>query len=394
MDGKTTCTQRVDALLQALPDLKQIDQDSVSCALGLAAEELQHKLAEEHSRFAELLDSVRRDRALRALHGSDQSIDAIATELGFADRSAFESRFYGWYQTTPAKLRSEVSEGRLADLLQGQSDDDWIPPAPQSYQALLALDEADDAPLQHLAEVIARDPVLASKLVGMAGSAFYGARTVNSVRDAVTILGLNEVRRVATFLALQSALTPIGSAHFDPQHFWALSLAMSQLAPRCVPLKAGDDEQRWALLGLMAELGSLLQACQQPDQLETHLAALTVDTSEWQIRESERAHLGATRYRVGAIVLARWGLAPDFVRDLRALDEAADSPAECRRDALRLLLLSRALRHRLSGWPMDSSLAALQALGVQAELSPQQLTEQIDAALQRGRAQIDQMPRA
>jgi EAL and modified HD-GYP domain-containing signal transduction protein len=80
---------------------------------------------------------------------------------------------------------------------------------------LLATLAGDDVSFAHVAELIEKDTVLAGNVLGVVNSALYGLDgTVNSVRHAVAILGMNKLRNVALSMSVSrmwgQARTPPG----------------------------------------------------------------------------------------------------------------------------------------------------------------------------------------
>lgn len=66
---------------------------------------LQRRLREEGTTFAELLEELRRDLALRYLRDPRIGIAEVGFLLGFRDVTAFHRAFRRWMGTTPASYR-------------------------------------------------------------------------------------------------------------------------------------------------------------------------------------------------------------------------------------------------------------------------------------------------
>lgn len=74
---------------------------SVASQLGTSARTLQRRLREEGTSFQQLLDSVRRELALRLLDGGSCSVAEVAERLGFADTPTFRRAFKRWTGASP-----------------------------------------------------------------------------------------------------------------------------------------------------------------------------------------------------------------------------------------------------------------------------------------------------
>ncbi len=74
---------------------------------------------------------------------------------------------------------------------------------------ILNLVASPDAEISELARIISADPALSAGVLNVANSAFYrGLSEIETVRDAVTRLGLDEVGRVAGALSAKSLFNP------------------------------------------------------------------------------------------------------------------------------------------------------------------------------------------
>lgn len=73
--------------------------------LHLSERSLQRRLSAEGASFADLLDEVRRELALRYVTDEHLALGEVAYLLGFAEPSAFHRAFKRWTGTTPAAAR-------------------------------------------------------------------------------------------------------------------------------------------------------------------------------------------------------------------------------------------------------------------------------------------------
>lgn len=75
--------------------------------LALSARTLQRRLSEESTGFAELLDDVRRERALALLEAPDLTVSQISFLLGYSEPAAFFRAFRRWTGATPQEVRGD-----------------------------------------------------------------------------------------------------------------------------------------------------------------------------------------------------------------------------------------------------------------------------------------------
>ncbi|WP_225433328.1 AraC family transcriptional regulator [Thauera sedimentorum] len=93
-----------DALRDALPDT--LSAQEVAARLHLSVRTLARRLGEEGSSYRAIKDAIRRDIAIARLTKTRQPIGELATDLGYADPSAFYRAFVGWTGVSPEQYRN------------------------------------------------------------------------------------------------------------------------------------------------------------------------------------------------------------------------------------------------------------------------------------------------
>lgn len=97
--------QQLRMLLAELLPAGEASLDTAARRLQLAPRTLQRRLAAEGSSFKAVLDTLRREQALRYLCESELSLADIALLLGFAEQSAFSHAFRDWQGCSPLEYR-------------------------------------------------------------------------------------------------------------------------------------------------------------------------------------------------------------------------------------------------------------------------------------------------
>ena len=80
--------------------------DEAAALLAMSGRTLRRKLHEEDSSFQDLLDQVRKERALTYLRETRLPLNSIALLLGFNDASNFRRAFERWTGRKPLGFRS------------------------------------------------------------------------------------------------------------------------------------------------------------------------------------------------------------------------------------------------------------------------------------------------
>jgi AraC-like DNA-binding protein len=101
-----------NALVGALPK-GSATVSNIARALAMSARSLARRLNEESTSYTEVLDSVRRELAIRYLEDKTFSISQIAWLLGYSEVSSFNHAFRRWTSTSPKAVRSQSRESAL-----------------------------------------------------------------------------------------------------------------------------------------------------------------------------------------------------------------------------------------------------------------------------------------
>src|SRR5438270_7233374 len=80
-----------------------------------------------------------------------------------------------------------------------------LPPFPAIAQRILALVSQKDVSVREIGDLIKLDPSFSAELLRFANSALFGARReVTSLAQAIVMLGMDRVKSMATFVALNN----------------------------------------------------------------------------------------------------------------------------------------------------------------------------------------------
>ena len=147
----------------------------------------------------------------------------------------------------------------INDLRKSLENIDTLPAMPAIAQKLLALPLDTDEGEAQLLKLIAQDPQISAKIVGLSNTALFGApRNVTSVTDAAMCLGLARVKSVAIGIATMSALATQHEGKFKFADLWihnmAIAVAMRIIA-RHMPTRLRPLDDHIFLAGLLHDIG-------------------------------------------------------------------------------------------------------------------------------------------
>ncbi len=205
------------------------------------------------------------------------------------------------------------------DLRQAVRNLNSLPALPVIAQKLLALKLDSEEGERQMMLLIAQDPIISAKIIGLGNSPLLGStRHISAVRDAAMLLGLSRVKSVATGIAVMSLEgKPIG--RFDPQELWmhSMSVAFAMLpVVRAMPAKNRPPDDLIFLSGMLHDIGFLALAhldTQRSDDLHTRLV---IEPDKLAI-EVERELLEITHDELGAELAKHWGLPSEIVAVIR-----------------------------------------------------------------------------
>jgi len=192
-----------------------------------------------------------------------------------------------------------------------------LPPFSPILNRLMASLASDDVSFAKIADLIEKDTVLAGNILKLVNSALYGlAGTVNSIRHAVSLLGITKLRNAALSMSVSrmwnQVKTPPGwsTSNFN-QHSVGVGILSDLLSQR---LNVGYAEGAFAA-GLFHDLGLLLVAIGMHDEYR-QLSLLCQESHKWK-PEYETQVLGLTHAELSAEALAQWNLPEEIQNAVR-----------------------------------------------------------------------------
>jgi len=208
-----------------------------------------------------------------------------------------------------ARLLDEENLGKINNLKD-------LPSLPSLYHELVLLMERD-ADIMEVSNLISRDQAIASKILKLANSAFYGRKTGN-IKQAIMTMGLNNVKNIVLnnsfFKESSEALDKLWQHTIDTNR---LCLAIyDQCLNKRIPSLFGSA-------GLLHDIGRVIMFMFHGDEYGPILEEK--ETSDKTLIDLEIEHFHSTHQDVGAFLLNSWDLPYAYVEAAmfhhRPLDE-------------------------------------------------------------------------
>jgi HD-like signal output (HDOD) protein len=253
-----------------------------------------------------------------------------------------------------------------------------LPPFSPILNRLLASLAGEDASFIKLADLIEKDTVVAGNILHLVNSALYARRgTVNSVRHALSLLGVNKLRNAVLGMSITRMWHGVRPAEsWSMGRFNLHSAATAMLADMLAQRLPMQYPEGAFVAGLMHDVGRLLIVAGLPEEHERILEHHS--TSNRPVSESELVVLGFAHPELSAEALASWNLPEPIqraARDHHALHHA-DLP-----DALSLAHVVGAADQYIHSTglsilpataaegakPAETEIAALEGLGLDSE---------------------------
>jgi putative nucleotidyltransferase with HDIG domain len=186
---------------------------------------------------------------------------------------------------------------------------------PEVTVKIIEIVEDSRSTVRDLHEIIKRDPALATKVLKVVNSAFYGLPgQIASVDRAIILLGLSAVKNIAIAASI-ARLFRGGkiSSHYTARDLWRHSVAVGVAGQRIaseVGVVGGLDEV--LLAGLIHDLGLMIERQAFPEELMQ--VADRCAAGEGTFLQLEEEIIGANHQVLGDALTTKWR----FPRHLRA----------------------------------------------------------------------------
>jgi putative nucleotidyltransferase with HDIG domain len=213
----------------------------------------------------------------------------------------------------PASTAGNLYE-RLEDLALGGFLD--LPILPGVAAEVIVLTSREDCDMRQLADVITRDQAMAAHVLRMANSAAYrGSSKVVSLRQAMTRLGLTQLRQIAFVISCQNRIFRVNERQEEVEHLFQHSLATALFAQEIARARRANVEEGF-LGGLLHDVGRpvLLQAI-----VDMSGAA---PFAEVEVKES----VHALHAYVGGELVRQWGLSERLEEAIKHHHNPAAAP--------------------------------------------------------------------
>ncbi len=209
-------------------------------------------------------------------------------------------------QTAPSPQPGDAKPD-LENIIQ---KDENLATLPDIFNRLMAAVNDPKCTSHHLAEILGNDPALCAKLLKLVNSPVYGLmRKIESMERAVTLVGINEISKIALSISVISMFRDIPEEIMDMRKFWSHCIGCGLVA-EIISEEMHISSERLLVAGMLHDIGRLIMLKNHP---RTTLYAMHKARSKrLPLHAVEKDIWGFDHCEVGQRILELWSL-PDFL---------------------------------------------------------------------------------
>ena len=201
----------------------------------------------------------------------------------------------------PEKIMTEVSS---------------FPSMPRAGFKLRALLNKADVELAEIEEILRHDPGLATNILRLANSAFFGLSTkVGSLKQAVMLLGVQRFAQIAVSASMSKTMEKAVEGYgLSPGELWLHSIATSNTAEALAKKKKVAETDDVFTPALVHDMGKLVLGKFVKEELHK---IESIASNAVPLDVAEHMVLGIDHAEIGALILAKWSFPKDIVNAVR-----------------------------------------------------------------------------
>jgi putative nucleotidyltransferase with HDIG domain len=192
-----------------------------------------------------------------------------------------------------------------------------VPTLPAVISRILEVLEDERSSAGDLEKVVSRDQSIASRVLRIANSAYYGfPREITTIHRAIVILGFQTVKALALGSSVFEAFSRSGqSTCFDRTAYWLHSIACSRCAMALAEESRTLDPDVAFLAGLIHDIGMVVMDHIIHEKYSRLLKKAIKHGKS--LDQLEREALGFDHGEVGALLGERWKFPPSLLDGIR-----------------------------------------------------------------------------
>ena len=195
---------------------------------------------------------------------------------------------------------------RVIHTLQHHAD---VPALPATVHRLMDVVKKPTVDIDTIAEVARLDPGITAKILQVASSPVFGGKMIQNLQDALLMIGLEEMKRIATTITIIKTFRHL-HVRVNWELFWLHSLFTARLTETLANVYRPVDGREY-LAGLLHDVGKLFFEHNFSQEFE--MVVMRAMTSREGMYEAEQRLLDITHAEVSALLANKWRLPHEVI---------------------------------------------------------------------------------
>lgn len=184
---------------------------------------------------------------------------------------------------------------------------------PDVFHKIVALLRDPTASMDRIAEVVGKDQGLASTLLRLVNSPYYGySRKIDTLSRAVVVIGSEQLASIALGVLVTAVFQDVPADVLDVESFWRHGLACALIAKMLSCRHPDVSPERMFVCGLLHDIGKAVVFSRAPGQgMHALMVSIAEDRPAWRV---ERELWAFDHCDVAQRLLSEWKFPADLVR--------------------------------------------------------------------------------
>lgn len=209
--------------------------------------------------------------------------------------------------------------------------DDWVASPPDLYFKLKEVIEDPESSFKDIGGVILHDPALCARILKISNSPLFNPESeVETIEHALTFIGMNQLEELVLGTVVMETFKGIPVDLIDINSFWKHSIACALTARLIAEHINEPDRERFYLLGILHDIGSLVIYKKAPKAAKQALD-LSEEGSKPLFEVETQVH-GFNHAEAGAALFHAWRL-PERLIEVVACHHSPRKSKKYLRDA-------------------------------------------------------------
>ncbi len=196
------------------------------------------------------------------------------------------------------------------------------------YKKVMSIAANPNSTVGELNQVIRTDPAIASAVLRLANSSYYGlSKRVESLHMALVVIGMQEAVRLASSVAVINTFPKVEMGkYFDYLSFWRHCSEVATLSETLAKRFGSEDSEEFYMGGLLHDIGKIFLASQFAEEFRACMKH-SIDNN-YPLYRSERLLTRTDHSRIGAFLAKGWKLSRRQMEVIRYHHELDKVPHE------------------------------------------------------------------